>query len=168
MAFRNTSFTCPGCRVALAAETPVAWCSGCKGVWVSEAELEERVRVVRGMDEFNLAMVFGPGYASGAQAIRPCPSCRQPLRHATLGDIEVDRCDQKHGIWFDAGELESVLTASTAGVAVTVPPVEYGPEEHRAIEQVRTQTQTQATSFDESNIIEPVAWVVGAILGLLS
>jgi hypothetical protein len=45
----------------LAAEAAIAWCNGCKGVWVSEAELEERVRFVRGMNEFKLEMVFGPG-----------------------------------------------------------------------------------------------------------
>lgn len=80
------------------------------------AEREERVRFVRGMNELNLEMVFGPGHSSGSQAIRPCPLCRQPFGHATLGTIEVDRCGQRHGIWFDAGELESVLKASTAGV----------------------------------------------------
>lgn len=165
MAFRNTSFTCPGCRNALAAETPIAWCHGCKGVWVSEAELEERVRVVRGMNEFNLEMVFEPGHASGAQAMRLCPSCRQPLGHATLGTIEIDRCDQKHGIWFDAGELEGVLAASTAGVAVTVPPVAYGPEEQLAIERIRTQSPS---SLDESDAFEAVASVVWVILRLLT
>lgn len=54
---------------------------------------------------------------------RPCPLCRQPLGHASLGKVEVDQCDQKHGIWFDAGELETVLKAATQGVAVTVPKV---------------------------------------------
>lgn len=166
MAFRNTSFACPSCRGALAAEAAIAWCNGCKGVWVSEAELEERVRFVRGMNEFNLEMVFGPGYSSGSQAIRPCPLCRQPLGHATLGTIEVDRCGQKHGIWFDTGELESVLNASTTGVAVAVPPVEYGPEEHAAFERIRAENPP--SSLDASDAVEPVAWVVSAIVGLLS
>ena len=94
---------------------------------MSEAELEERVRIVRGMNEFNLEIVFGPGHSLGSPMRRPCPLCRQPLGHTTLGTIEVDRCDQKHGIWFDAGELEHVLRASTAGVAVAVPGAELAP-----------------------------------------
>ena len=98
------------------------------GVWVSEAELQERVRVVRGRYELELSLVFNPSYlASGAGTQRPCPLCREPLAHCFLGDIEVDRCDQKHGIWFDAGELQTVLEAATQGVAVAGQDVAHGP-----------------------------------------
>jgi Zn-finger nucleic acid-binding protein len=86
---------------------------------VGEAELQERVRIVRSKNELALALVFDPSYlASGAQPQRPCPQCREPLEHRFLGDIQVDRCGRKHGIWFDAGELQTVLEASAQGVAV--------------------------------------------------
>lgn len=169
MVFRNTSFACPGCREALAAESPIAWCSGCKGVWVTEAELEERVRIVRGMNEFNLEIVFGPGYSSSAHLVRPCPLCRQPLGHATLGRVEVDRCVQKHGIWFDAGELERVLRASVLlGEAVAVPAVNLTPEEREAIARMRPESSEDSSSFGAKDAIEAVLWVVGTIVGLLS
>ena len=130
MVFRNTSYACPGCSEALAADAPIAWCQACKGVWVSEAELEERVRVVRGKHEFNLELVLEPARsASRAQARRPCPLCREPLGHVRMGQAEVDRCGQKHGIWFDAQELEAVLNAATEGVGVKVPRVRVTPEE---------------------------------------
>lgn len=70
-----------------------------------------------------------------------------------------------HGTGFDAGELESVLKASTAGVAVTVPPVALGPGEHAAIERTRAE---DPPSLDASHAVEAVAWVVSAIVGLLS
>ena len=43
---------------------------------------------------------------------RPCPRCKEPLRVLRLqvgGGLEVDRCDGCHGIFFDPGELESIL-----------------------------------------------------------
>ncbi|HWN66882.1 MAG TPA: zf-TFIIB domain-containing protein [Haliangium sp.] len=168
MAFRNTSFACPGCRESLAAGAAIAWCNGCRGVWVSEAELEERVRIVRGMNELNLEVVFGPGDSSSAQTPRPCPLCRQPLGHATLGTIEVDRCDQKHGIWFDVGELEHVLRASTEGVAVTIPAVEYGPQEREALERIRVESIQNASSPTVVDAVEAVFWIVRVIVNLLT
>jgi Zn-finger nucleic acid-binding protein len=167
MVFRNTSFACPGCREALAAEAAIAWCNGCRGVWVSEAELEERVRIVRGMNELDLEMVFGPGYSSNAHLIRPCPLCRQPLGHATLGAVEVDRCDQKHGIWFDAGELERVLRASTWGEAV-VPDENLTPEERATIERMHPESPESTGSLGAKDAIEAVLLVLGTIVGLLS
>lgn len=77
MAFRTTSFACPACHEALAADAAIAWCKGCNGVWVSEAELEERVRIVRGKSELDLKLVFVPDHSSShAQTRRPCPLCQ--------------------------------------------------------------------------------------------
>jgi len=152
MAFRNMSFACPACNDALAADAPIAWCKACNGVWVSEAELEERVRIVRGKSELDLTLVFIPDHSSShSQTRRPCPLCRQPLGHTFLGDAHVDRCDQKHGIWFDAGELEWVLRATTLGVGVTVPggtPGEgYG-------------DTSSSPEEDTLNLIELITWVI--------
>lgn len=150
MAFRTTSFTCPACHEALAADAAIAWCKGCNGVWVSEAELEERVRIVRGKSELDLELVFIPDHSSShAQTRRPCPLCRQPLGHTFLGDAHVDRCDQKHGIWFDPGELELVLSAATRGVGVIAPG--------------GTLSEGDTSSWlvdDTSDVIELIAWVV--------
>ncbi len=38
-----------------------------------------------------------------------CPKCGHDLRTEEYQGIEVDRCAECHGIWFDAGEAESVL-----------------------------------------------------------
>ena len=39
---------------------------------------------------------------------RPCPVCGEALVAERKHDIEVDVCEE-HGIWLDAGELETVV-----------------------------------------------------------
>ena len=38
-----------------------------------------------------------------------CPKCGGHLKTETLHDIQVDRCPDCLGVWFDAGEAESLL-----------------------------------------------------------
>ena len=38
-----------------------------------------------------------------------CPECRQAMLVLELHAVEIDYCDQCHGIWLDAGELELLL-----------------------------------------------------------
>ena len=48
---------------------------------------------------------------------RQCPRCRQILAPASLlegGRVQVDVCPQCRGIWFDEGELETILAVSAA------------------------------------------------------
>lgn len=35
-----------------------------------------------------------------------CPACKAPLLALEYNEIEVDYCDDCHGIWLDAGELD--------------------------------------------------------------
>lgn len=37
-----------------------------------------------------------------------CPSCNKPLRMVVERDVEIDVCDQCHGVWLDAGELDAL------------------------------------------------------------
>jgi Zn-finger nucleic acid-binding protein len=40
---------------------------------------------------------------------RRCPACPERMRVATMERVAVERC-AAHGVWFDRGELERVLT----------------------------------------------------------
>lgn len=55
--------------------------------------------------------------AEGELSQRPCPRCQEPLRLVRLcietETLELDRCDQCFGIFFDPGELESILEKQT-------------------------------------------------------
>jgi len=44
-----------------------------------------------------------------------CPKCGGDLATETYHNIQVDRCGECHGVWFDAGEVESLVDKPSAG-----------------------------------------------------
>ena len=45
-----------------------------------------------------------------------CPKCGQPLEEERYHKIQVDRCRACGGVWFDAGEAESLLDHSPSAL----------------------------------------------------
>ena len=43
-----------------------------------------------------------------------CPKCRADMEQIDIQGTEVDRCNHCYGIWFDAGEMEEVLSNQAA------------------------------------------------------
>lgn len=41
-----------------------------------------------------------------------CPACKKPMIVVEYHKIELDYCGNCHGAWFDAGELELLLTTA--------------------------------------------------------
>ncbi len=46
-----------------------------------------------------------------------CPKCGADLTTSEYHGIQVDRCPECHGVWFDAGEVESITKQESGGVA---------------------------------------------------
>jgi Zn-finger nucleic acid-binding protein len=105
--------SCPRCKVALDDQPLVRSCGRCKGSWISEAALHERVAAGQG------ARVRGRlTWHAEARAALNCAICAEPMETIVVRDTPVDRCP-RHGIWFDANELAHVLVA----VGVVAAPV---------------------------------------------
>ncbi len=49
-----------------------------------------------------------------------CPKCGYDLITGEWHGIEIDQCTHCHGIWFDAGEAESLLTHDARGISSRV------------------------------------------------
>lgn len=49
---------------------------------------------------------------------RNCPDCKQPLAKETFHDIEIERCWECAGFWFDADELRRLLAADPLAMTV--------------------------------------------------
>ncbi len=45
-----------------------------------------------------------------------CPKCGMELIEMSYKGIHVDKCSECHGIWLDAGEIESVSTLEKKGL----------------------------------------------------
>lgn len=57
-----------------------------------------------------------------------CPKCRSDMQPVNYDGVEVDRCGECQGIWFDAGELEALATRKQAALAVDTGDARVGKE----------------------------------------
>jgi Zn-finger nucleic acid-binding protein len=103
--YREAFEQCPRCKVVLEDARSARGCRACGGLWLDESVLTEMImamRPMRPLDRVELAVIHRDGPALG------CPTCSQPMLPSAVHDIPIDRCP-KHGVWFDALELETAL-----------------------------------------------------------
>jgi Zn-finger nucleic acid-binding protein len=99
MTYRDAPMLCPHCGEELAEVAPdrAKWrCRSCGGILVGAEELE---REVAPHGEVILDTI------TGIRDTRPCPLCHEAMTAYVLYGIEIDRCGNDGGVWFDRGEL---------------------------------------------------------------
>lgn len=103
----------------------LAACTECHGLWLTRESLKQAFaspRPPEKLDESELQ----PPLIQPAKT-RNCPSCSCQLAPRWLHGIEIDVCQQCHGVWLDAGELRAIVashrqrqaTGSAAGLKAT-------------------------------------------------
>ncbi len=106
---------CPHCDAPLIAlefeGIEIDYCPECKGVWLDRGELAmicELAGVASGTltDALYQTAELRPGTGR-------CPRCRARLGVIPVAgggaSVELDRCPRHHGLWFDHGEIKSVV-----------------------------------------------------------
>jgi Zn-finger nucleic acid-binding protein len=87
-------------------------CPDCRGIWFDAQELRQLFELAGALDnagdlESELERL------PHAPARRACPRCRGRLRPAktpvAAGQLILDQCPRGHGLWFDDGELQTLL-----------------------------------------------------------
>jgi len=89
------------------------YCNRCKGVWFDSGELELLLES-RGLED---TRVFLDGILNSQEAVssekkRDCPICGHKMKKTAIGrqsEILIDICRDKHGLWFDGGELSQLI-----------------------------------------------------------
>ena len=92
------------------------YCFHCKGLWFDAGELELLLEKVLQADRNNLTASLQK-LPPSSEGDRRCPRCSRIMDWASwkeVPDLVIDCCPQGHGLWFDAGELESILTSGAA------------------------------------------------------
>ncbi|HVN74958.1 MAG TPA: zf-TFIIB domain-containing protein [Thermoanaerobaculaceae bacterium] len=84
-------------------------CPWCHGLWFDAGELALLAETLGR----TLSVGEGGAIAAGptAEKPRPCPRCDKAMEKVTLGQsprVLLDRCPS-HGLWFDHGELGSLM-----------------------------------------------------------
>ena len=83
-------------------------CLNCDGIWLDAGELEILLEEADEVQAF-LAQFRD---ASAEKSSRKCPICLKKMEQVALGSgkkVQIDRCRNHHGIWFDRGELREVI-----------------------------------------------------------
>lgn len=109
---------CPVCRQQMLIvefdEIELDTCPECKGIWFDSQELQQLFELV-GAPEHVRGLENQLERLAHATARRFCPRCRgriEPVRTANReGALILDQCPRGHGLWFDRGELESLVMA---------------------------------------------------------
>lgn len=105
---------CPVCRTPMVAYeldgVEIDHCLECSGTWLDYGELDQ-ITELSGVSPGPLSRALDEA-VSGSATRRRCPRCSRKLRSLRVGcepTVDLDRCPGGHGLWFDHGELETVV-----------------------------------------------------------
>jgi Zn-finger nucleic acid-binding protein len=110
---------CPVCRKgALIVEyknIELDYCPTCQGVWFDSGELELLLESAKlGDHQRYLEGIINNTEVKTSEKKRKCPICRRKMKKSYIDEenkILVDACRVGDGIWFDGGEVQSLVQA---------------------------------------------------------
>jgi hypothetical protein len=91
-------------------EVEIDHCLACGGIWLDAGEIELLVDSRPKADGLLAQLGEGRNRQPGK---RKCPICLKKMEIIIIGPedkVRIDHCRKNHGLWFDRGELETVLT----------------------------------------------------------
>jgi Zn-finger nucleic acid-binding protein len=104
---------CPVCKESMIVlelnEIEIDFCTGCRGIWLDAGELElmfdtedQRQKLIDSLHED----------PDNPEQKYKCPICSRRMVKVHIVDkkeILIDKCKKDHGLWFDKGELKTVI-----------------------------------------------------------
>lgn len=104
---------CPVCNESMIVlelnKVEIDFCTNCSGIWLDKGELELLYSIDESENE--LQKLFSETSTINEKSYK-CPLCRKRMKKIQLNNSElvIDKCPDNHGLWFDKGELEKLLT----------------------------------------------------------
>lgn len=102
---------CPACKNPMVIielnQVEIDYCTSCKGIWLDRGELD---LIFSSNDKKEISKSFS--IKDDLDEIkRRCPICKKKMDKVEFEStgIIIDKCVDDHGIWFDSGELKSIL-----------------------------------------------------------
>lgn len=114
---------CPVCKYGMIVveyhNIELDYCNSCKGVWFDSGELELLLKS-QILDEPKAFSdgIFISREASSLEKKRNCPICGHKMKKTAIGgqpEILIDVCRDKHGLWFDGGEVTQLIKRLAGG-----------------------------------------------------
>jgi Zn-finger nucleic acid-binding protein len=109
---------CPECNAPLVAlelnGIEIDYCVKCGGIWLDRGELA-MIAEMAGIPSGRISEALLEQATRGPGKGR-CPRCGAPLKSVVIRDeplLEIDRCPNGHGLYFDKGELQATVACVT-------------------------------------------------------
>ena len=105
---------CPACKNPMIIlelnQVEIDYCTACKGIWLDNGELD---LIFSNADQKEIAKSF-PLKNDIDEIKRRCPNCKKKMDKVEFENtgIIIDKCVDDHGVWFDNGELKSILISA--------------------------------------------------------
>jgi Zn-finger nucleic acid-binding protein len=108
---------CPVCKYDMIVveyhNIELDYCNSCRGVWFDSGELELLLKSY-GLEEPRAFFdgIFNSQEAASSEKKRNCPICGHKMKKTAIGgqpEILIDVCRDKHGLWFDGGEVTQLI-----------------------------------------------------------
>lgn len=110
---------CPVCKKPMVIlelqSVEIDHCMFCGGIWLDGGELE--LLLDNSIEKEKLLSSF-LNDLNNKEAKLKCPICNKNMDKILVGEkkeIVIDRCKNNDGLWFDKGELESVVQLASLG-----------------------------------------------------
>ena len=104
---------CPVCKEPMVVlelnEIEIDFCTGCSGIWLDAGELELMFDTEAESKNLIESLHEDPDHPERQYK---CPICNKKMTKVHVGDekeILIDKCKKDHGLWFDEGELKTVI-----------------------------------------------------------
>jgi Zn-finger nucleic acid-binding protein len=119
---------CPACKQEMIVveyeQIELDICVSCRGVWFDGEELDLLLDSLDFLD-LKVTDLFRPPSGKTKEKARRCPYCRGKMEKVQTGpadkDVTIDRCSKGHGLWFDGGELDTVINSLQRPAATDKP-----------------------------------------------
>ncbi len=101
---------CPACKNPMMIlelhQVEIDFCDECEGIWLDGGELEMLLSMAESFIKLTPA-------ENTKESPRKCPICSTKMSKVNFDTgstpVLLDKCPDGHGIWFDSGELKTVV-----------------------------------------------------------
>ena len=110
---------CPNCKKELIIvereNVELDYCMFCCGFWFDYNEWNILSKKLISQDLLdNPEDIFDIPVALSGEKAKRCPVCGKKMEKFLLFDVLLDRCPDKHGVWFDMNEFSRCLNSMSA------------------------------------------------------
>ena len=108
---------CPNCKKELIVverdDIALDYCINCNGFWFDDEEWNLLCKRLYSTNQDYIGDIYSIPKAYVKEDIRRCPICNAEMEKFIAYNVVLDRCPNKHGIWFDKKEISSFISASS-------------------------------------------------------